>query len=924
MLQSKSYSLPASKTFLLLFLGCLLQTAFLKSVAQNNGALVQSNLQVFVLKDSMEMEENVFGFNSCTLLYNGPSGANAEIKIAAPEFVSVISPLTTTYLQLAPNQQQVLSLRFIAYNSAKTRDWQPLSIQIRLKETGELIEKKFWLRMKAFSKWRCGLTQPEILVQTAETKARFGIMLQNLGNTAEEYSLHFQSDLSIENDKKFERIQLGPMESRLLEGYFLLGGMQRHASGNTVTVEIKNSRGEEKVLLQKIRILSNQYSGEHFAWLKAPLSIEASAQKNGYGDVVYTASLQGRVMLSDDKTLLLSTQLTNLKQQFLFNNQFLVQYENRNLRLKAGTITDYRHFIINGTGGDALVRMKKSTLQLTGIKSNLGAAKQIEAKYNYDWSKTVSLSTDGVLHSDEDQKTISRLLVNTLSWQLSSATSFSIQGGLGKENLQASKADTALFGGMMGYQFQTSLKRFRIASQVNFYSKNFPGLNKGFEFHNHELTYAFNRFSLGGFYQTNKKIFTAADDTAFHLLLNVEQKEWGLKTGFQTTNLLLSLSASLHNQQQDSANAAMVRIKKIAASFLWTIRPGFTFSLMSNAGLVNVAQQPDIKPFWSFTNYGSLQSRHLGLNFQVNTGPFYYFEVKEFLQKAQGFQRIQLSPFYEAETRNRIFFDRLQVTYNSERPMTGDNYFILNQALFSPQNLKTDFSLLTNLNLTNARNSFVSVSVRKKLSVPVWKRGASYNFGLLLFKDKNNNNQYDKDIDEVIPQAVLAVNENMVQSNAAGEVLFKNMDASPLRLYFGSVASLQGWIPKDGLKQIVVPAKDAKKIFIPFKESRTVTGSIQFYFDNKSDQRMELGNIRLTATDEGGNNVSTLTDDNGRFFFNLPAGQYIITLNTAAFDEQFKPTEISKTADLKNNTSLNLIFDVRQKKRQINIRKAEN
>lgn len=61
---------------------------------------------------------------------------------------------------------------------------------------------------------------------------------------------------------------------------------------------------------------------------------------------------------------------------------------------------------------------------------------------------------------------------------------------------------------------------------------------------------------------------------------------------------------------------------------------------------------------------------------------------------------------------------------------------------------------------------------------------------------------------------------------------------------------------------------------------------------------MEAQNSRLTATDESGNVFSCLTDKKGTFFFNLPAGQYIVLLNAAAFDEQFKPTETSKIADL--------------------------
>lgn len=915
--------MPAKKPYLLLSVCCLLHGYFFKSVAQNNPSSAQSPVQVFFLKDSIELEESQFGFNNCTLLYTGPSGINAEVKTEAPEAVSIVSPLTVSYYQLSPNRQQVLPLRFIFYNN-KTVSWQAVTVTVRIKETGEAIAKKFWLRTKAFSKWRCGLPQPDLLVQATEAKVHFGVMLQNLGNTVEEYSLRFESELPVEADKKFEHIRLVPMESRLLEIPVSLTGRQRSASGNTVTVQVKNSRGEEKVLLQKIRVISNQYAGERYAWLKAPLTLEAGAQKNGYGNTVFTAALNGRIAVGEDKALLLSTQLTNLSQRFWFNNQAVVQYESNNLRLKAGSMTAYRHFIINGTGGDGLLRLKKNSVEASVIKSSLGNTQQAEATYSYDATKNVSFSTDLVAHRDDDRKAFSRIFVNKLSWQLSSATSLSVEGGMGSERVQNTKGDTTLQGSTVGYHLETGGKGFRVSSQVNFYSKNFPGLNKGFQFHSHELGYSFRPFSLGAFFQTAKKVFTATDDSLFRSLLNIEQKEWGLKTGMQTGKLLLSLSAGLYQQKGDSINAIVERMKKASAAVLWNIRPGFTFSLISSAGFVSVLQRPGIKPFWAFTNYGSLQNRHWGLNFQVNSGPFYYFEVKDYLQTPRRFQRIQVSPFYEVQTKGRTLYDRIQFTYNRERPAAADNCFLLNQLVLSSPSCKADVSLLTNISLSNSRNSFAGISVRKQLALPVWKTGDSYSFALLLYKDKNNNNRYETAIDELIPQAVVMVNESAVQTAADGEVMMKNMGKEAVHLYFGTTSRLQGWIPKGGLKQTIIPTKEEKKIFIPFKQSRTITGALQFYFDDKSGQRMERGNIRLTAADESGNTFSTLTDDNGKFFFNLPAGQYIVSLNTAAFDEQFKPTETSKTADLKNNDTIDLQYDVRQKRRQMNIRKVNS
>lgn len=72
-----------------------------------------------------------------------------------------------------------------------------------------------------------------------------------------------------------------------------------------------------------------------------------------------------------------------------------------------------------------------------------------------------------------------------------------------------------------------------------------------------------------------------------------------------------------------------------------------------------------------------------------------------------------------------------------------------------------------------------------------------------------------------------------------------------------------------------------------------------------------------------GSKYSTLTDVQGEFYLSLPAGSYFVSVNERVFDQKFKPLEFSKSTDLIHNNSINLIFEIIQRKRQINIRKSE-
>ena len=93
--------------------------------------------------------------------------------------------------------------------------------------------------------------------------------------------------------------------------------------------------------------------------------------------------------------------------------------------------------------------------------------------------------------------------------------------------------------------------------------------------------------------------------------------------------------------------------------------------------------------------------------------------------------------------------------------------------------------------------------------------------------------------------------------------------------------------------------------------------------DAYSEKNFTVGNIRVTATGDDGSRYSTITDESGSFYFNLPAGHYIVNLNPEAFDKEFVAEETTQTADLLYNQQIDLHFQVRQQKRKINIRKID-
>jgi len=150
--------------------------------------------------------------------------------------------------------------------------------------------------------------------------------------------------------------------------------------------------------------------------------------------------------------------------------------------------------------------------------------------------------------------------------------------------------------------------------------------------------------------------------------------------------------------------------------------------------------------------------------------------------------------------------------------------------------------------------------------------------------------------------------------------MYKNTEKGAYKADFGYSSKLKGWIPNDGSIQYY-ELDGNKTIEVPYKVSRVLSGKLVVEKDSLSNAAFNPHNIKVVATGEKGEVYSTLTDEAGEFYFNLPSGNYVVSLSEAAFGDQFKPVQFSQPADLANNKSKTLYFEIRQKRRQINIKK---
>jgi hypothetical protein len=371
---------------------------------------------------------------------------------------------------------------------------------------------------------------------------------------------------------------------------------------------------------------------------------------------------------------------------------------------------------------------------------------------------------------------------------------------------------------------------------------------------------------------------------------------------------------------QDSVTALQAKMYKVAVNANWQINDHWWLSAVSNAGRVTIPATSGTNRFNSFTNFISVQNERYGMQVRYDKGPCYYYEMMEYLKSPAAFSRLQLSPFVELPWAGKNLFYRFQANYLNEQ-QTGMSFFLLyNNIQYSSPKTGIDITLTTQVNMSRKEDPLVNLTIRKRLQLPVYKNEASRSFKIVLFIDKDNNG-WANEGEECITNARVIVNNDQLLSNSKGEIIFRNTDDKEFIIDFSQIAGLEGWMPKQGFRQVLRPAKDQKVYFFPFTRSHIISGKLVLLRDEQSSLTMPLDGIRIMAVAPDGAIYNTLTNSDGEYFFNLPAGNYIISVNQAVFDDNFRVAEPSKAADLVNNQRLHMQFEIRQKKRVMNVRK---
>lgn len=337
---------------------------------------------------------------------------------------------------------------------------------------------------------------------------------------------------------------------------------------------------------------------------------------------------------------------------------------------------------------------------------------------------------------------------------------------------------------------------------------------------------------------------------------------------------------------------------------------------------------------YNFNLYGGYFFGPISLNQSLNY--FYFAKEPKSLRIMPGFETFIYGDIIQ-------YVGRLSYVNNIDSKTT--RYNLINEITaylkygFTFKFLHTYALQSTSDIATDKREQFSSnyfeLSLRKEFGFDQ-PRLKFHNLTVIFFKDYNGNNvqdlnepgvkdvlleiardeDFDKDKQEYVYSGEYMSTE--LFSDHLGKTSYYNIPEGAYFIRPTAMGKMEGNFSYDRSEQQIIVDKN-KTIFIPFFENNKIFGSIIMNRSKLSNLgKLDLSNIKITATDVKGLEISTLTDAQGKFVLYVPTvDKYTVRINNI-FYENFDLQQNDFEVQLNGYKQFEVTFIFNEKSRRIN------
>lgn len=877
------------------------------------------------LKDTVIQDGSILSFNRVSITNTSSVKQVFGLELNMPEGWSTLLD-TRKVFTVEVNQTLELPIRVAAPSAALSN--QIYAITLILTSPG--IDGKapyiYIARVRPNSKWRITLLNPDLKLERINKETYFQFKISNVGNITQEFTLNFNTSLELTLPKRSNKLNVRANSDTVIRVGIITEPRYLEAfKVQDIGIEITNKDKEQQVFVQKVYSSNTLFRENPSRWYTVPMSIELVSQNfNIKSQQVYYINSSGTLSLENNRSLSF-----NFRSHDFYTENFgsgssryaNIDYLTKHWAISLGNQTEFSNFLIDGFGGRIQYRSDKGyRFKALGVKSRLGNANQFSLEQEFPAGKGGSIINKTLANLDIGNKVSSFSDIAEYNKSFGQTGSLALIAGYGTEKIQLPGFTNIGNGQTAGLRYDYTSPKFIARTTNNITTRDFPGLERGVKRSSNEIRYLLKNYFAGAVADHNERSVSTVDSSQLIYLFGGKTSEYGLRAGFNKDRNNITLTASIVDQLQDSVTSILFRSHKLNLNTSLAISKAVTSSLSGSLVKSFTLDNTNSKSFYAMNAFGSIQTKGLGLSFRFDKGPLYYSELLAIYHTGLQTNRYQISPYAERSFFKDALITRMEFNYAHDIPSNVRNYVArvdVNVDL-NKRGLSLRFYGNHDFGNKNALNS-LNMSIKKNLTTPLVGLQKYRNLKVILFKDNNSNSIYDLN-DEAIPESNIRIGNQNFITNKNGEAFYKNIKQGDYAIDLGQVSNIRGWVAKSGFKPIVTVSK-SQDLYIPFQKSKFLSGYLNLIKDPFSKKDFNASNIRISAISSKGESYSTLTNQEGAFFLNLSEDTYLIQINASIFNEDFRVLQETFNVDLTQKDEEKVVFEIRERKRQINIRR---
>lgn len=867
--------------------------------------------------DTIAISSGQFVFNSITIKNTSSQNIRLGLRFNLPSGWNFVTPMAPS-IEINSNNFQTLPFRIIPSRMALGDVKYPITVFVKNPISGVEYSKSFFVKIKQNTNWNANLIQSNLMISEDDSLMKFQLRIKNNGNKRELFEISTKSDLRLSMPSMGTQVLLRPGQDSTLIIYVASKFNTSLSKPVTFTVKSKN---ETIMLSGTVFFTTETFQGNKSRYGTIPISFELFNINTFAGDLGYTfLDINGAYEFSKNRSINFRMRSNTYTKDFAYKNHFYTfDYNSRKFGLNIGNQNLFFNYQISGMGSKLIFRTNtNNTYDIYALKSQRSDA--YIAGFNHENKKVANrnISTKSLFIKDNDLDQLIFFAIHNFEKRYSKTKMFSLSGGYGSEKHDSIKVFK--LGYMYGYRFETNFRIGQLASSIQHYDDNYPGVMKGVKFGSHMIKIGDNKKSVIAFSESNTRQQYFEEESLLELQQSFSNQEHGLRLAFQKKRLNSQISYSYFEQYQKLLGFGVMNGFKTTLN-LSQSKKEFSQSLMLNYVKSRIKEVNSNNYNNAYNIFYQIKYKDFGIYANYTNGPFMYFDYLSLFNDNKRPQTHNVSIDYVFKNKAKTFYNRINLSNNKNSIITKPVMVFRNELFFEMPKYQSSISIFGNVNVFDvALAPSLNISLKKTIDVPLIVKRKYYSASVFLFKDKNNNDMFDNG-EEAVSDVYLNINGNALKTNKKGMVFLKNVEKDYYIVDYRKIENLKGWVPKEKSLDTLYLDRDVS-IGVPFKQSRMVEGIVKFEDENsiKTINDNHSG-ILIMAINMKGEIFRSTTNSKGEFFLNLKEDIYNIQIPTNIFGDDKHVERTIITVDLLKKDSASIEFKVVQKKRRINIKK---